>query len=99
MTFKLEPKDETQFETIEQVTEVVFRVFKTDGDVVALFPNEIADLEGNCMSYQRIGQHGAATYNHCISISRPAMPAEYASLKRELESIGYILKIIKKKGA
>lgn len=77
-------------------TLTIFRKFKDSGDIIALFPHEIADNSGNCMSYQRIGQHGAADYSHCIDASIPAQPSEYKALKRELESIGYDLKVRKK---
>lgn len=77
-------------------TIVVFRVFKDLGDVVALFPAEIDFPNGGCSSYQHVGQHGAAHYYHCISITRPAKPSEYKALKRELEGLGYNLKIQKR---
>ncbi len=77
-------------------TVVVFRKFKDDGSIVALFPHEINYFDGCCESYQTVGQHGAANYGYCISISVPAKPAEYASLKRELEQIGYNLKVQKR---
>lgn len=79
-----------------QKTIVVFRKFKDLGDIVALFPYEIEYPDGACESYQHVGQHSAAHYTHCIAISRPATPAEYAPLKRELERIGYSLVIRKR---
>ncbi len=74
-------------------TIVVFRVFRQGGDVLALFPAEPWSGNGDCSSYQHIGQHGAADYGHCISITRPATPSQYAPLKRELEQIGYNLEV------
>lgn len=71
-------------------TKVVFRVL--GGDVIALFP-EIDESNGHCMSYMHMGQHGGADYSGIIKSSRRASPTEYASLKRELESIGYSLKV------
>lgn len=53
-------------------TPVIFRMWK--GQVIALFPDTRADPAGNCESYMRIGQHGAA---------------DYAGLLTELISIGY----------
>jgi hypothetical protein len=76
-----------------EFTLVVFRRFKDGGDIIALFPEEIADAAGNCMSYQHIGQHGAADYSGCIAASVPASDAEFSELKRELEAIGYRLKV------
>lgn len=78
-------------------TKVIFRIFK-QGDVLALFPEEKETRPGEVLSYQHIGQHGAADYGHCIRITRPASVEEYAPLKRELESLGYELDIRKKRG-
>ena len=78
-------------------TIVIFRKFKEGGDIIALFPFKDFDNKGNCMSYQHLGQHGAASYSYCIDISVPAMPNEYQSLLNELQRIGYNLKIRKKR--
>jgi hypothetical protein len=80
------------------VTKTVFRVFRSGGDVLALFP-EIPDSVGKpaeCMSYQHIGQHGAADYQHCISMTRPALPVEYAELLAELGQIGYRVEVVQR---
>lgn len=74
-------------------TIVVFRKFKDDKSIVALFPMELNYHDGYCESYQHVGQHGAADYKHCIAISTPAKPKEYAALYRELLSIGYTLEV------
>lgn len=77
-------------------TSVVFRKFnKFSNDIIALFPY---DYEGDymCSSYMHLGQHSRADYHYCIAISQPATYDEYHDLKRELESIGYDLKVIKK---
>lgn len=80
-----------------EVTKVVFRVWKKQGTVLALFPEQPDDVLGKyCSSYEHIGQHGGADYVHCIQATRPATPEEYADLKAELESIGYNLKIVKR---
>jgi hypothetical protein len=74
-------------------TVVVFRKFK-EGDVLALFPSEEEAYNGGfCESYQHVGQHSGADYTHCIKITKPAKPSEYAALKRELEGIGYNLDV------
>lgn len=78
-------------------TVVVFRKFKDWNDIVALFPEEVNYPDGSCESYQHIGQHGAANYQHCIRTSVPAKPNEYKDLQRELEKIGYDLDIRKRK--
>lgn len=79
----------------KHTTDVIFRIFK-EGDVIAMFPglpgtNDVS----TCMSYQHIGQHGSASIwlSRCV---RLATPEEYASLKRELESLGYNLRVVKR---
>ena len=67
-----------------------------EGVIFALFPHFVNDFEGNVLSYQKIGQHSSADYQHCIRKSKPAIEAEYIYLKKELEEIGYDLNIIKK---
>lgn len=76
------------------VVNVIFRVM--DGDVIALFPDIAENYMGRkdyCVSYAHIGQHSAADYHGCIMASRPATESEYASLARELKTIGYTLQI------
>jgi hypothetical protein len=73
-----------------EVTRVVFRWWRKSKGVIALFP----DLDGGppsrlCESYEHTGQHGGADYTGIVRDSRPATPAEYAPLKRELESAPY----------
>jgi hypothetical protein len=67
---------------------VIFRKWKEDGEILALFPTEIAH-DHYCTVYAHVGQHSAGDYHACIALSTPATPAEYASLKRELESEPY----------
>lgn len=71
---------------------VVFRRWRDAGSLIALFPEVPADYGGlHCLSYEHIGQHGAADYHGVISASLPATEAETASLAAELRSIGYDL--------
>jgi hypothetical protein len=81
--------------TVTHTTEVVFRRLdkKHRSEIIALFPY-ILDSGHYNQSYMRIGQHSGADYDHCITISSPASEAEYSDLKKELESIGYILKVL-----
>ena len=69
-------------------TPVIFRMWK-DGEVVALFPTILADLDHNCSSYLHIGQHGAADYNYVISQTQSATEEDYQPLLKELEMVGY----------
>lgn len=79
----------------KEITKVIFRKFN-DGDVVALFPEvQYSEDKGLCMSYQYIGQHGAADYSLMYS-TKPAKQEEYKDLYDELTGLGYNLKIIKK---
>ncbi len=82
---------------MEQATVVVFRKFR-EGDVIALFPN-ITEGLGRCLSYMHIGQHGAASYGMLVQDTELASEEEYAPLKQELEQIGYVLKVQKRKSA
>ena len=77
-----------------EVTAVVFRKWK-NGDIIALFPLENADLDnaGLCSSFEHVGQHGSADYNGVISRTRPATPTEYDYLKAELEDTPYNYKL------
>ena len=70
------------------ITPVIFRVFKSGGDVIALFPT-IPAGGVYIKSYQHIGQHGPAQIHALIPITRLAKPKEYRELKKELERIGY----------
>jgi hypothetical protein len=76
-------------------TQVLFRVDKQN-NVFALFPYEIADLKGNVTTYERVGQHGAGDYKHCIKTSRIATKREMLPLLQELQNIGYNLEIVKR---
>lgn len=78
-------------------TVVVFRKFKDGGDILALFPNEVADDLDHCQSYQHVGQHGAADYTGLMRTGTVAATAEeYAPLKLELEGLGYLLDVKKR---
>ena len=74
-------------------TSVIFRTYKKDGDVIALFPELPADSSRwHCLSYQSIGQHGAASC--CIDPdTRPSTKKEIETLSRELRQIGYDLDV------
>lgn len=79
-------------------TAVIFRVFKDEHhQVIALFPYDQWKT-GQCASYMHVGQHSGASYGGMMETTRPATPEEYADLKDELESIGYKLRIIQRRG-
>ncbi|MEO9849236.1 MAG: hypothetical protein ABJF65_00295 [Reichenbachiella sp.] len=77
----------------KQPTEVIFRKYKTQGDLIALFPYEIESYLGDVSCYQHVGQHGNAHYPSCIQRTVPASDQEVAALKQELE-IYYDYKLI-----
>lgn len=71
-------------------TPVIFRTFRNTGDVIALFPTIPHDPSGlYMMSYQHVGQHGAASPLLTQQHTRPATEEEKAPLRRELVRIGY----------
>lgn len=76
---------------------VVFRRWKETGDVIALFPELPADNLGRyCISYEHIGQHGAADYCLVIRQTLPATPDESAALAAQLTHIGYRLRPVQR---
>ncbi len=79
----------------KEKTVVVFRRW-ISGDIVALFPYEPHDNSGiYCVSYERIGQHGAADYEGVVSRTGIAYSSDsdVKNLIAELERVGYDLKI------
>jgi hypothetical protein len=90
MTSKIKIGVKINMETETEKVKVVFRMWK--GEVIALFPEIPSDRMGYfCESYMHVGQHSGADYTGIIRLSRPATPAEYANLAKELTSIGYEL--------
>jgi hypothetical protein len=79
-----------------ETTDVIFRIFP-EGDVIALFPGIAGtnDVRGDCSSYMHVGQHSAASV-FLASDTKPATPAQYAPLARELTGLGYKLRVVAK---
>ena len=77
---------------------VVFRRWRDhSGDVIALFPEIPADVNGRyCQSYMQIGQHGGADYHSVIRHTVPVGPRQYAALAQELRLVGYDLRPIRR---
>jgi len=71
--------------------DVVFRVWRArPRTVIALWPAVFANNSGtHCQSFEHIGQHGGADYQHILRLTRPAKPGEYATLLAELRSMGH----------
>lgn len=74
-------------------TRVIFRRMR-DGSIIAFFPALAGDLnpERTCLSYQTIGQHGAADVT-LMRNTYAATPEEYKDLQDELTSLGYDLEV------
>lgn len=87
-------------EQVEPWTPTLFRRWPKSegGDVFALFPLIPETKLGECASYARVGQHSAADLYGCIARTRPASldDEDVQALKRELESIGYRVRPIKR---
>ena len=68
---------------------VIFRKFRDDGSVIAIFPSVTWNLDPDvCMSYMHVGQHGSCSVR-ISSRTDLATLAEYDGLLRELYRIGY----------
>lgn len=76
-------------ETDLAYTRVTFKL--SEGEVVA-FLWDVPANKGNVMAYMHVGQHGEASGEFCRELEL-ATEAQYASLKAELESIGYLLSV------
>jgi hypothetical protein len=79
-------------------TKVMFRKWKDDGTVEAVFPELVGtNNPSTCMSYSHIGQHSACDQNYYLGVTVPAKPKEYHDLLAELRLIGYDdLKVVKR---
>lgn len=75
------------------ITEVQFRIDKVE--VFAVFPYEISNLS-NVTCYSHIGQHSTCIWN-INNYSKSASIEQYSDLKKELENLGYNLKVIKRR--
>lgn len=61
-----------------------------NGEVLAIFPNEIADYNGNLTCYAHIGQHSACHPSLLTEFPKlPYTDTKVKPLLRELELIGY----------
>lgn len=76
------------------ITKVAFRVW--DGEVVAVMPELPATNQYDCTGYVHVGQHCAIDPRLAVQRSRPATETEYCDLARELEQIGYRVRVVRK---
>lgn len=70
-------------------TKVVFRKWRKDGEIIALFPEQTNRTSLMVGSYMHLGQHSDADYHAVIAATVLASEAEYAHLLSELKRIGY----------
>ena len=74
----------------DETTPVLFRKWKKEGDVIAIFPYDLGNNDpATCSSYQHVGQHGSCDPQHLMGVTTEALPEEYEPLKQELESAPY----------
>jgi hypothetical protein len=79
------------------ITLVVFRRWRDNGDIIALFPELPADYQGHyCDAYEHVGQHGGADYLGVVQATKPVALDDAADLIQELQRIGYVLRPIKR---
>ena len=78
------------------ITKVIFRKFKNDGSIIAVFPENVeSNYKISC--YMHVGQHFSIDYDELKKESTLATEEEYIKLKDELHNIGYInIKVLKK---
>lgn len=74
---------------------VMFRKFK--GEILAIFPYEVENKNGDVCCYAHIGQHSTCDYDYVVNNSKKASEAELSDLKAELIGIGYQLEIVSKR--
>lgn len=76
---------------------VVFRKFPHNGEVIALFPDQYNDRNGNIGSYMHNGQHAETAPD--FGDTKAADPVDYHDLYHELLRQGYKdLRIVKRFG-
>ena len=77
---------------------VIFRKWRGDGEVIALFPQIPADNGGLlCLAYERVGEHGAASIPVVIRQTRLATQEEYRQLLEYLQHRrGYRLRVMRR---
>jgi len=76
-------------------TLVIFRKWKSDGSIIAIFPFEAWSGPYDCASYMHVGQHGGCSplLPSCTDLTCKPSLLETKPLQRELEGLGYSLNI------
>lgn len=64
--------------------------------ILAVFPSlPGVDKPGSVTMYAHVGQHSSGEYQYVLDRTRPATKEEYGPLKKELEGIGYRLRVVR----
>lgn len=74
------------------IMETVIFYKEKEGGILAVFPYMNHTI-GLATCYSHDGQHSTTAFEYCNAL-RKASKSEYASLKAELEEIGYKLRVI-----
>jgi hypothetical protein len=83
--------------TAPETVDVIFRRWNSNHGIIALFPGLPGTNDpGSCLSYEHLGQHAAASVALTSAHTTPASESESAPLRRELEQIGYRLRVVKR---
>jgi len=86
-------------EVKKEIVDVIFRRFNSDNkEVIAIFPG-IFWTATNVMSYMHVGQHSGCYYWGIIdktSLIKDLNELNVKALKKELERLGYNLKVVTK---
>jgi hypothetical protein len=78
-------------------TLVIFRRWRDNGHIIALFPELPSDIYGwYCEAYEHVGQHSGADYHGVIAATKPVTAEEAGPLAEELRHIGYDLVAIRR---
>ncbi|MBC9705993.1 MAG: hypothetical protein H9W81_13675 [Enterococcus sp.] len=75
----------------ETETKMAFRKFD-NGEIIALFVEDVDTRFGSCESYMFEGEHSPADLN-LIDELEPATEEEYRALKLTLEARGYLIAV------
>lgn len=86
---------DTDSNSQEDVTEVVFLRENNSDDIFAAFPGQ-EEFNDHIGSYAHVGQHSAASLAYCAECDEVTDPGDYADLAGELFRIGYKLRVVSK---
>lgn len=77
---------------METKDRIIFKLEPEQNQTVIAFIIDAPVNFGNIGSYQHIGQHSEASIDY-FHKCKPAAPAQYEGVKKEMESLGYNISI------